>query len=351
MWPRSLFTKIVLLIGVTYGDITINSPTSANNTVASYVSPCPEGKDIWPCTCLEKDDLWADISCQGVNKEELYEIFGTDFPDPDLNVIRVERNLELTILPENIFENVTFRAFVFREGVLEDIKAGGFNGSFRTALSLDFTSNRITSFPFSALQNFVALTELFLGNNSITGFPSMKSATLQVLSLAHNPLRSLPSWAFVQLPALVSLDLDHTGLTVLQPRTFVGLKSLAYVFLADNQLTHVAADSLAFVSAGLKVVSLSHNAIKSVAGISGLGAEASVFLDGNNLSEIPEMIWRPWLEKGVKVWVIDNPLACGCEVTWALHNETLRSLMITDEVCVDEAGNFMDIVNEAGSGC
>lgn len=350
MWSRSLFTKIVLLIGVTYCDITINSKISANNTVVSYVSPCPEGKDIWPCSCFEKDDLWPDISCQGVNKEQLYKIFGVDFPDPDLNAIRVERNLELTILPEDVFENVTFRALVFREGVLEDIKAGGFNSSFSTALSLDFTSNRITSFPFSTLQNFAALTELFLGNNSITGFPSMKSATLQVLSLAHNPLRSLPSWSFMQLPALASLDLDHTDLTVLQPGTFVGLKSLAYVFLADNQLTHVDADSLAFVSTGLKVVSLSHNAIKSVGGISGLVAEASVFLDSNNLSEMPEMIWRPWLEKGVKVWVLDNPLACGCGATWALHNETLRSLMITDESCMDEV-KFMNTVNEAGSEC
>lgn len=345
MWSSSLFTKIALLIGVASCDITIKSPASANNTVVSNVSPCPEGKDIWPCICFEKDDLWADISCQDVNKEDLYTIFGADFPDPELNAIRVERNLELTTLPEDVFENVTFRALVFREGILEDVKAGGFNGGFSTALSLDFTSNRITSFPFGSLQNFAALTELLLGNNSIAGFPSMKSATLQVLSLAHNPLKALPSWAFVHLPALVSLDLDHTGLTVLQPGTFASLKSLAYVFLAGNQLTHVGADSLAFVSTALKVVSLSHNAIKSVDGISGLGTETGVFLDSNNLSEMPEMIWRPWLEKGVKVWVLGNPLASCCELTWALRNETLRSLMITDEICIDEAENFSLIQN------
>lgn len=143
----------------------------------------------------------------------------------------------------------------------------------------------------------------------------------------------------------MSLDLDHTGLTVLQPGTFASLKSLAYVFLAGNQLTHVGADSLAFVSTALKVVSLSHNAIKSVDGISGLGTETGVFLDSNNLSEMPEMIWRPWLERGVKVWVLGNPLASCCELTWALRNETLRSLMITDEICIDEAENFSLIQN------
>ncbi|XP_042871847.1 oplophorus-luciferin 2-monooxygenase non-catalytic subunit-like [Penaeus japonicus] len=301
------FTVFLLLVGVACCDTTINSSTSVTDAAVPYKSPCPEAEDIRPCTCFVRDDLWVDLICRSINEEEeLGRIFSATFPDPELNVIRVGQDSRLRVLQKDVFEGVTFRALVMREGVLEEVMAEGLRGGLSTALSLDFTSNRIASFPFDALQDFVSLTELLLGNNSISSFPSMQSSTLQVLSLANNPLRSLPSWAFTHLPALVSLDLDHTGLTALHPGTFVDLESLAYVFLADNQLTHVEADTLAFVSAHLSVISLSHNAIGKVDGISGLGADAEIFLDSNSLIELPEATWRPLLERGTRVWALEK---------------------------------------------
>ncbi|XP_059257912.1 chondroadherin-like protein [Mustela nigripes] len=72
------------------------------------------------------------------------------------------------------------------------------------------------------------------------GFPS----DTQLLDLRRNHFSSVPPAAFPGLGRLVSLHLQHCGLTELAAGALAGLGSLIYLYLSDNQLSGLSAAAL-----------------------------------------------------------------------------------------------------------
>ncbi|XP_045635492.1 chondroadherin-like protein [Ursus americanus] len=72
------------------------------------------------------------------------------------------------------------------------------------------------------------------------GFPN----DTQLLDLRRNHFPSVPGAAFPGLGRLVSLHLQHCGITELEAGALAGLSSLIYLYLSDNQLSGLRAAAL-----------------------------------------------------------------------------------------------------------
>ncbi|XP_057172121.1 chondroadherin-like protein [Ursus arctos] len=72
------------------------------------------------------------------------------------------------------------------------------------------------------------------------GFPN----DIQLLDLRRNHFPSVPGAAFPGLGRLVSLHLQHCGITELEAGALAGLSSLIYLYLSDNQLSGLSAAAL-----------------------------------------------------------------------------------------------------------
>ncbi len=83
--------------------------------------------------------------------------------------------------------------------------------------TLNAQSNRIGHIPTASLEQLKGLTQLFLSNNRIQGFPNVKN--LQNLTTMHisenNNVGGLPDGLFPLLPSLMKLNLRYTGMSTI----------------------------------------------------------------------------------------------------------------------------------------
>lgn len=200
---------------------------------------CPEPQDIFPCICSNTSLSSMKMDCSEVlNEDVLMQVFSAFFPVTEFNELVIADNDYLSILPNGVFGDVSFRIVSIHGGVLEVIEEAALSSSFSTAERLMFYRNTISSFPFHVLSSFTNLKTLSLADNSLQELPDLSSATLEHLYLDNNPLGQVAATTFANTPALSVIYLQETGLREIVPGMLFPLEYIATCFPAITKAYH-----------------------------------------------------------------------------------------------------------------
>ncbi|XP_022913551.1 leucine-rich repeat and immunoglobulin-like domain-containing nogo receptor-interacting protein 2 isoform X2 [Onthophagus taurus] len=135
-----------------------------------------------------------------------------------------------------------------------------------------------------------AIQRLVLKNNKIKTVDAALHfyRDLQYLDLSNNHLVSIPQGSFKDQEKLQELHLNKNKLSVVNNRTFTGLKSLTVLNLRENFLDELPKD-LFYVLPNLEELNLGQNRISKIDknAFSGLHSLRVLYLDDNLLSAVP----------------------------------------------------------------
>lgn len=188
-------------------------------TVLAY--PCPSGGDINPCKCISAPGglFPIDMKCPDTTTEaELTTVFQANFPYKKFRSFYMDGNQNINTLSDTMLGDVvSFKKFQVDNGALTTVESGALEPSVNQTYMIHFYQNSITAFPFDLLSQMPMLSELRLYGNQITGFPTISSQSLEILSLGSNPLGVLPETAFASTPSLREIHLYGSGITEILP--------------------------------------------------------------------------------------------------------------------------------------
>lgn len=142
-------------------------------------------------------------------------------------------------------------------------------------------ANGLHTLPSLAGANLTSLLELNLGYNALTVVPDLPLPQLTVLSLLENQLSTVPSTAFVGLPALRVLLLDRNAGLVLSPGALAPLDRLEALDLRSCELTQMPTP----LPSGLVSLDVRINRIARLDGLFPAGLK-TLLLDTNRLASV-----------------------------------------------------------------
>jgi len=297
---------------------------------------CPDPQDILPCVCSAYGAN-MDMDCSQVeNEDQLARVFSANFPFTDFRMLTIESNSNLKVLREGDLGVASFTWISIRNGKLEEVQTNALSQSYSTVTRIDFGYNEISTFPFEELPLFTSLSVLSLYNNKLGYFPKLRSDTITSLNLGNNLMNRIPYYAVQGLPKLQTFYGYGNNVELILAGTFSGLPDLYYVYVSNNNLSHIPEGAIKLSSSRTTFVSLSNNNISriEVGAITGLNG-GRVWLYTNALTDLDEDVFRPFLEAGAKLLLQDNPLSCGCDIAWLVTNPDFMALLYGTETCHD----------------
>ncbi|XP_042216497.1 oplophorus-luciferin 2-monooxygenase non-catalytic subunit-like [Homarus americanus] len=297
--------------------------------------PCPEAESISPCLCTSDGSYTMYMDCSAVESEkQLASIMSQKFPFPGFYSLVIKNNDNLKVLRSGALGVNTFQEFHITDGALQEVEVGALSGSYSTTTILDFNNNYITSFPWERISSFISLETLSARSNFIALFPTLVSNSLAYLDLSNNPMGSMPVTAFINTPALKEIYIREIGIYNLPSGTFFGHPHLSTLQLSFNNLGQLTEGAVQ-MGAGKTKVYLNNNMISNVAAnsFSGLISGDFVYLYSNELTELVEEVWQPLIMFGVYLDFRFNPLTCGCDIAWIVLNPSILSHIDSDTTC------------------
>ena len=225
-----------------------------------------------------------------------------DGPTSQLSTLAIIKS-KLTTVPLTVSQLSVLRRLDLRSNVIREIKAYTFFG--RSKLSslnlmdnelvkmaensflglednlreLNLEANNLTTFPVSAVKILKKLQTLNLAQNqifNITADSFTRLESIKYLDISHNVFNGIDRGTLVSLPSLKTLDFSFNDVQEVRSGSLDGLHDLENLDLSYNSLTILPRDIFAHTRR-LKVVNLSNNRIRSLAG---------VFLDLLSLEEV-----------------------------------------------------------------
>ncbi|KAG7159658.1 oplophorus-luciferin 2-monooxygenase non-catalytic subunit-like [Homarus americanus] len=296
---------------------------------------CPDPSVISPCVCSVVPGNSRHIDCSDVRDEDDLACIFSSSSLPTFKKLTIEYNTRLSVLRAGLLGNASFEEVYIYGGALEEVDRGFLAGSYNTAISIDFSYNWLTDFIFDDMSLFTKLKSLTLDGNKLSYLPPITSPTLASISVGENPFSTLEPSTFQHMPALETISIFKTGLNNILAGTFSGLEHLTWLSLGENLLTHIHSNAIQFTEPGASLY-LDRNSIKYIIidAIGGL-TNGALYVYNNKIVELEEDIWRPMLEAGNEIDLRNNPLTCGCDIAWLLHDPTLLSLINHQTICVD----------------
>ncbi|CAL4153829.1 unnamed protein product [Meganyctiphanes norvegica] len=280
-----------------------------------YKQPCPNADDIAPCVCKYYADEHAmDLDCSTVESEEqLRQIFKADFPFKNFRTFNLQHNSNLKVLESYVFNNISFERIEIYYNEFEVIEDHALYSCYETATVVDFYKNRITSFPFDALSNFVHLKEFGITSNSLS---------------------TIPAYAFHGITTLEIIWIQY--ITQNNVGTFQNLTNLKDIAMGGNSLTIIPTNFIKTGSTRLEIIRLQSNAIISVEpGAFDIVEGMHINMTSNSLSTLDEATWGPLLVGGVVLDAANNPLSCGCDIAWLFKEDQRFGQVSKDTTCSD----------------
>ncbi|XP_071528341.1 oplophorus-luciferin 2-monooxygenase non-catalytic subunit-like [Panulirus ornatus] len=296
--------------------------------------PCPDPQSILPCVCTVLPDFSMDMNCSDVESgDDLARVFSLEFPFAEFNKLTINKNKNLKALRGGDLGPTNYKEIHITNGALETIVMTALSGSYSTLTSLNVGHNSLLSFPFQEIHSFRYLERLDIQDNLLKDFPDMSSPTLQVLQMRDNPLEHITFESLQNLPQLREIGLQNCGLRAIPSGTFTHLSYLESVHLEGNKLTTLAADTVDLTT-DTNYVHLNENNITSVHVDALRGVRGDVWIQGNQLKELKEEVWRPLLPD-IILNAARNPLICGCEIAWLIFDGNYMSHVKEDATCSD----------------
>lgn len=214
-------------------------------------------------------DIFTKMNC---TNEFIWDI--VDFSSRNLRLFDSSHLLSIKakslILKSNSIENISDSSFDLissnlieldlENNQLTSISSKWFNSKFEYLTKLNLASNQIKSFIDLNHVHLPNLQQLNLSNNSIEYFPNdiHRWSSLITLDLSSNQLSSIPRYALSGLTNLTWLSLaDNRNLSCLVQDSFKYVKSLAYLDLSRTNLYNL--DACIFVQlVSLKILQIEY---------------------------------------------------------------------------------------------
>lgn len=158
------------------------------------------------------------------------------------------------------------------------------------------------------------------------GIPNWSTLTsLKFLSLLDGNFGSISQGMLSGLDQLFSLYLDRCQISTLEPGAFSELPSLTLLSLEYNNITKIPEGTFTNTPS-LQLLNMGNSHIEEVEdSFNGSSANIHILLHNNQIRTLPEMTWRPLVEKIMytplaqgMVDLMHNPLDCSCDVKWLI---------------------------------
>ncbi|CAL4150163.1 unnamed protein product, partial [Meganyctiphanes norvegica] len=280
-----------------------------------YERPCPNADDIAPCVCTYYADEHAmDLDCSAAESEEqLKQIFKADFPFKNFRTFNLQHNNKLKVLESYVFNTISFEKITIYSNDFEVIEDHALDSCYETATYVNFNNDKITSFPFDVLSNFV---------------------NLKVFGMSSNSLSSVPADAFHGITTLESVWIQSNTPNIVV--TFRNLTNLKDIAMGGNSLTIIPTNFLKTGSTRLESILLKFNAISSVEpGAFDIVEGMRINMTTNSLSTLDEATWGPLFKGGVVLDASNNPLSCGCDIAWLFKEDQMLEQVNRGTTCSD----------------
>jgi Leucine-rich repeat (LRR) protein len=270
----TLFSLKVLQDGIK------SPPISSHHSCATTL---PTG-----CVCSVSENA-SSITCSAVGLKAVPK-YGIDTASSFVRTLNLERN-DIREINIGDFFGVKIERLLLGNNSLHELNFLSFWGLEYSLETLDLSFNHFHRVPFEALRLLRNLRTLSLTSNDISAlrdydFGYMRK--LEVLALDQNPIASIDLHSFVgthlfllildqinlsrhlaDLPTddfqyVKGLSLGHNDINEIPPGCLRNLKSLRYLSLDDNGLSHIAADAFSGVEDSLRILELNHNSLTEV---------------------------------------------------------------------------------------
>lgn len=314
----------------------VTDPNPFGVTTNNNSDLCPDPQAIRPCECIVEDE-YINFDCSSVtSEEELKEVFQQNFTEiTHARKLTILDNIYLTVLHSGVFGDTDFREIEIRGTNIFTVEAGAFSGSYSRAVKMNFKDNKISSFPFSEVEDFTALETLDVSSNVLQEFPKIKSSSLRELFVGMNAIPIMSQDSFKYTPMLEAIRLNRCGISEIREGTFSVLKYLRQVDLNFNQLTQtISANTFPF-NGTITSLYLGNNNISTLEANAFTGISNLVVVGTNSIEEVIEDVWRPTLENGARVELKENPLKCRCDIAWLVRDLILLGRVFRGAACSD----------------
>lgn len=178
-----------------------------------------------------------------------------------------------------------------------------------------------------------SLTDLNLKNTQLDFYPKAISSlkNLAFLNLAQNQISKIPPRSFANMSSLTAINLERNRISLLDPNTFSGIEStLSSLSLLGNLLESFPTEQLAKLTS-IRRLDLGFNGIELLPEDSFKHNKQLILvaLDGNPLETLPELAFKP-LEGTLRgLSVGGKALNCDCRLSWMLRWQIEYNLQIS----------------------
>uniref|UniRef100_A0A182JC55 Uncharacterized protein n=1 Tax=Anopheles atroparvus TaxID=41427 RepID=A0A182JC55_ANOAO len=187
---------------------------------------------------------------------------------------------------------------------------------------LDLSSNELTLLEHGSLRNLPELQELVLADNKLTElkdrvFEDLPS--LQAVHLQQNNLRYISPYSFYRSPSIVYLNLSANQFRSLDSVGLRSVRNLEVLDLTGNSIRKITPNPLRGLD-WLVELKLDHNKICGIQGepFATMPRLRVLSMRNNQMSRVPEPIFRS-LRSNIAILDVDgNPLDCSCDMLWYL---------------------------------
>ncbi|CAL4088669.1 unnamed protein product, partial [Meganyctiphanes norvegica] len=336
-------SRILFIVGVVFIRVkgqTINNHASygISEQIQSSIhnlngeNPCPNAEDIAPCICSANvsgaGDFRQEMKCANISdSEELTRIFQSTMPVTNFTSLYIHDS-DISGLHNGVFGDVTFEEVDIECHSLNAVEEDVFINMWPTLIHLNIYHGILEDFPYKTLVNSKSLTSLNVYSNNIGVILPISNSNLEWISISYNPITELPKGTFQELPHLYAFQISHTNISELPDDFLCGNDDLAWVDLSFNNIQHISSGTFNITSSDLSLIELGHNSITSLdvdAFIFPASREGLLMLNlfFNNISVLPEEVWRPLLEQDVQIDLFENNLDCGCDIAWLVLDDSL----------------------------
>ncbi|KAK2712039.1 hypothetical protein QYM36_010915 [Artemia franciscana] len=294
-----------------------------------------------PCFCSQGEDGFLPIFyCNDIpNTDYITAYFDRPFPTYLAARITVSNSDTLEI-PANVFADKQPIRITWTNNFIKSVDPNAFALTKPELEILEIQYEpELNDFPFTSLNGFPRLRELWLNNNNlsiISDLAEMSVPSLQIINLDFNnmavefpKLRFLPELRIISAEASeligVSNDLPFEELQKLEEINFRGNKNIGSIqtgsFVFDQQTS-------------INNIDLSNCGLVSVepGAFAGLLSNTNVSLKDNLLTSLPEEAFRVMLETMIggsgKLDLSGNDIVCCCDVNWLISNAGLEAALI-----------------------
>ncbi|XP_040889228.1 leucine-rich repeats and immunoglobulin-like domains protein 1 [Toxotes jaculatrix] len=133
-------------------------------------------------------------------------------------------------------------------------------------VSLNLGHNKLTAISVDAFVNLPNLRELRLDHNELTSIPDLGHAASKIVSLYlhHNKIRSIDGRRTRELVSVETLDLSNNDITELRGHCFPAGLQIRDLYLSNNKISVLELGALDHLGSTLQVLRLSRNRISQI---------------------------------------------------------------------------------------